>query len=219
MTTQLAAGSVEIAAFGIVVLGIWLAATRSLELGTWILAAQSLLLALAAVAVGLSRGSAELVVGGLITIVIRAVVLPAIVRRLLHASAVRHEREAYLGRRASTLAAIAIVFVASIAVDGAAGPPGGTSARALPAAVAEVLTGLLLIASRRKSLSMVIGLLVFENGITLAALALTAGMPLAVELGATFDLLIVMVVVQVHARRMLSTMGTLSTDRLRSLRG
>ena len=66
---------------------------------------------------------------------------------------------------------------------------------------------------------MVIGLLVFENGITLAALAMTAGMPLVMELGASFDLLIVMVVVQVHARRMLATMGTLSTDRLRSLRG
>jgi hydrogenase-4 component E len=219
MTPELAGGAIEAAAFGIVVLGVWLAATRSLELGTWILAAQSLLLGLAAIAVGLSRGSIELVVGGLITIVIRAVVLPAIIRRLLHGSAIRHEREAYLGRRASTLAAIAIVFVASIAVDGAAGLPGGTSARALPAAVAEVLTGLLLIASRRKSLSMVIGLLVFENGITLAALALTAGMPLAVELGASFDLLIVMVVVQVHARRMLATLGTLSTDRLRSLRG
>jgi len=66
---------------------------------------------------------------------------------------------------------------------------------------------------------MVIGLLVFENGITLAALALTAGMPLVVELGATFDLMIVMVVVQVHARRMLATVGSLSTDHLRSLRG
>ena len=117
------------------------------------------------------------------------------------------------------MAAILVVFVAAIAVDGAAGLPGGTSARALPAAVAEVLTGLLLIATRRKSLSMVIGLLVFENGITLAALAMTAGMPLVMELGATFDLLIVMVVVQVHARRMMATIGSLSTDQLRNLRG
>src|SRR5258706_5585253 len=144
--------------------------------------------------------------GGAVTIAIRAVVLPIVIRRLLHASAVRHEGQAYLGRRASTLVAIVIVFVAAIAVDGAAGLPGGASERALPAAVAEVLTGLLLIATRRKSLSMVIGLLVFENGITLAALALTAGMPLVVELGASFDLLVVMVVVQIHARRMLSTL-------------
>jgi hydrogenase-4 component E len=66
---------------------------------------------------------------------------------------------------------------------------------------------------------MIIGLLVFENGVTFAAFAITAGMPLVVELGISFDLLIVMAVVQVHARRMLTTFGSLSTDRLRSLRG
>jgi hydrogenase-4 component E len=202
-----------------VILGVWLAATRSLDLGIWVLAAQSLLLGLAAVAIGLSRGSGELVVGGLLTIGIRAVVLPFVIRRLLGSTTPRHERQPYLGRRASTFAAIVIVFVATLAVDGTGGLPGIASPRALPSAVASVLIGLLLIATRRKSLSMVIGLLVFENGITLAALALTAGMPLVVELGASFDLLVVMVVVQIHARRMLTTLGSLSTDRLRSLRG
>ena len=219
MTPELATRALDTVAAGIVVLGVLLAAIRSLGLGTWVLAGQSLLVGLAAIAVGLGRGSAELVIGGLITIVIRAVVLPIVIRRLLHASTIRHERQPYLGRRASTFAAIAIVFIGAMAVDGVSGLPGGTSERVLPAAVAEVLTGLLLIATRRKSLSMVIGLLAFENGITLAALAMTAGMPLVMELGASFDLLVVMVVVQVHARRMLATMGTLSTDRLRSLRG
>jgi len=202
-----------------VVLGVWLAAIRSLGVGTWVLAGQSLLLGLAAIAIGVNRESGELIAGGILTIGIRGVALPFVIRRLLHATPIRHERQPYLGRRASTLAAIAIVFVAAIAVGGAAGLSGGSSARALPAAVAEVLTGLLLIATRRKSLSMVIGLLVFENGISLAALALTAGMPLVVELGASFDLLIVMVVVQVHSRRMLATLGSLSTDPLRKLRG
>lgn len=155
----------------------------------------------------------------MLTIGIRAVAMPLVIRRLLHESPVRHERQPYLGRRASTVVATAIVFIAAIAVDGAAILPSGAASRALPAAVAEVLTGLLLIASRRKSLSMVIGLLVFENGITLAALAMTAGMPFVMELGASFDLLIVLVVVQIHSRRMLATVGTLSTDHLRTLRG
>lgn len=219
MTPELANRSLDIAAASMVALGVWLAAIRSLDLGTGVLAAQSMLLGLAAISIGLSRGSGELLLGGALTIGIRAMVLPMVILRLLRTSAVRHERNPYLGRRASTLAAIVLVFVAAVAVGGVAGLPGETSARTLPAAVAEVLTGLLLIATRRKSLSMVIGLLVFENGITLAALAMTAGMPLVMELGATFDLLIVMVVVQVHARRMLATMGTLSTDELRNLRG
>jgi hydrogenase-4 component E len=219
MTPELATGLLESAAAGMVGLGIWLTVVRSLEVGVFVLAAQSLLLGVAAIGVGAGRGSGELVVGGIATILVRAVVLPLAVHRLVRATPIRHERRPYLGRRASAFAAILIVFVAAAAVAGVHGLPGGNSARALPAAVAEVLTGLLLIATRRKSLSMVIGLLVFENGITLAALAMTAGMPLIVELGATFDLLIVLVVVQVHARRMLATIGELSTDALRDLRG
>jgi hydrogenase-4 component E len=219
MTPDLAMGLLETAAAGMVGLGIWLAVARSLEVGVLVLAAQSLLLGVAAIGVGAGRGSVELIAGGFATIAVRAVVLPLVVRRLVHATPVRHERRPYLSRRTSAFAAIVIVFVAGAAVGGVHGLPGGTSARALPAAVAEVLTGLLLIATRRKSISMVIGLLVFENGITLAALAMTAGMPLIVELGATFDLLIVLVVVQVHGRRMLETIGDLSTDSLRNLRG
>ena len=219
MTAEQAGHVVDAAAAAMVILGVWLAATRSIAQMTWLLAGQSLLMGLATIAVADGRGSAELFIGGLLTIGIRALALPLVIRRLLGPSPVRHERQAYLGRRASAVAAVAIVFVAAIAVGGVPGLPGGTSARALPAAMAEVLTGLLLVVTRRKSLSMVVGLLVFENGITLAALAMTAGMPLVMELGASFDVLIVMVVVRVHSRRMLSTIGTLSTDRLRGLRG
>jgi hydrogenase-4 component E len=91
--------------------------------------------------------------------------------------------------------------------------------RALPAAIAAVLTGLLVIMTRRKALSLIVGLLAFENGIALAAFALTYGMPLVVELGVIFDLLIAVVVAWVYAGRMLETMGGTSTDQLRRLRG
>ena len=73
--------------------------------------------------------------------------------------------------------------------------------------------------TRRKALSLVVGLLVFENGIALTAFSLTYGMPLVVELGVLFDLLIAVVVAWVYARRMLDVLGSTSTDQLRSLRG
>ena len=119
--------------------------------------------------------------------------------------------------------AIAIVFAATIAVDSSTlgGSASGSinAARALPASVAEVLTGLLIAMTRRKGLSIVVGLLIFENGLALTAFSLTYGMPFVVELGATFDLLLVVVAVGVYARRMLTVFGSLSTDQLRNLRG
>ena len=93
------------------------------------------------------------------------------------------------------------------------------STRVLPAAIAVTLIGLLLIMTRRKALSAVVGLLVFDTGLTLAAFGLTYGMPFVVELGVLFDLLIAVAVVIVVSRRMLTEIGTLSTDHLRDLRG
>ena len=193
----------------------------------WLVAVQAVLLSAAVVGVGVATGSTHLVLGGLLTLASRGIAVPLILGRILRASPVRVERNPYLGPRVSLVVAIAIVFAAAIAVDSATlggsldGPINASinAARALPASVAEVLTGLLIAMTRRKGLSIVVGLLIFENGLALTAFSLTYGMPFVVELGATFDLLLVLVAVGVYARRMLTVFGTLSTDPLRNLRG
>ncbi len=138
---------------------------------------------------------------------------------MLRRSPVRVERNPYLSPRLSLIAAIVIVFVASTAIDSSSLAGSLDAPRALPVSVAEMLTGLLIAMTRRKSLSIVVGLLVFENGLALTAFSLTYGMPLVIEMGAAFDLLLVAVAIAVYGRRMLSVFGSMSTDELRSLRG
>jgi hydrogenase-4 component E len=207
------------ASTAIVLVAIALAATRSIGRATWLLAAQSVLLAVAILALGLSRGSWELVAGAAIAFGVRGVAVPIVLRRILHASPVRHERTPYLRPVASLVVAIGIAFVSAVAVRDTMPSLPRAEGVALTAAIAAALTGLLLVVTRRKTVSMLIGLLAFENGIALAAFALTAGMPLLVELGVSFDLLILLVVVHAHSREMLTSFGSLSTDRLRNLRG
>ena len=204
---------------GVVVVGILIAGTRSIGRAIWLVAAQATLLAVAAIGVGLATHSGHLIAGGFLTFATRGVVVPLILGRVLRRSPVRMERNPYLGPRLSLIAAIAIVFAAAIAIDSAALSGTLDAPRALPASVAEVLTGLLIAMTRRKGLSIVVGLLVFENGLALTAFSLTYGMPLVVELGAAFDLLLVIVAVGVYSRRMLTVFGSLSTDELRNLRG
>jgi Hydrogenase 4 membrane component (E) len=210
---------IDLCAAGIVGLGVLLAVTRSIGRSIWLVAAQSALGALAAIGVGLSLGLGHLVVAGGLAFGAKVIVSPLILRAMLRASSVSIERHPYVGSRLSLVAAIAIVFAASAATSDLALPMSLGGARALPAAIAAMLTGLFLMMSRRKVLSLVIGLLVFENGLSLAAFALTYGMPLVVELGILFDVLIVVIVGWVYARRMLRVVGSLSTDDLRSLRG
>jgi len=222
-----AARLLDTCAAGVVLIGILIAGTRSMGRAIWLVAVQAVLLSAAVVGVGVATGSTHLVLGGLLTLASRGIAVPLILGRILRASPVRVERNPYLGPRVSLVVAIAIVFAAVIAVDSATlggsldGPINASinAARALPASVAEVLTGLLIAMTRRKGLSIVVGLLIFENGLALTAFSLTYGMPFVVELGATFDLLLVLVAIGVYARRMLTVFGTLSTDPLRNLRG
>jgi hydrogenase-4 component E len=218
-----AARLLDTCAAGVVMIGILIAGTRSMGRAIWLVAVQAMLLSAAVVGVGVATGSSHLVLGGLLTLASRGVAVPLILGRILRASPVRIERNPYLGPRVSLVVAIAIVFAATIAVDSATlgGSASGSinAARALPASVAEVLTGLFIAMTRRKGLSIVVGLLIFENGLALTAFSLTYGMPFVVELGATFDLLLVLVAVGVYARRMLTVFGSLSSDQMRNLRG
>jgi hydrogenase-4 component E len=204
---------------GVVLFGVLIAGTRSIGRAIWLVAAQAILLSAAVAGVGIATGSSHLVLGSLLTLASRGVAVPLILGRILRRSPVRVERNPYLGPRASLIAAIAIVFVSAIVMDGASLGGSVDAPRALPASVAEILTGLLIAMTRRKGLSIVVGLLVFENGLALVAFSLTYGMPFVVELGATFDLLLVVVAVGVYARRMLTVFGSMSTDQLRHLRG
>jgi hydrogenase-4 component E len=174
---------------------------------------------LAAIAVGLSSGVTHLAAGGLLAIAVKGVVMPIVLGAILRRSSVRIERHPLLGTRVTLAIAVGIVFAATAAAANVAPGAGVSASRALPAAISEVLTGLLLVMTRRKAISLVLGLLVFENGIALTAFSLTYGMPLVVELGVLFDLLIAIVVAWIYAGRMLDVFGSTSTDELRSLRG
>ena len=89
----------------------------------------------------------------------------------------------------------------------------------LAAAIALVLTGAFLMVSRKKALMQVVGLLVLENGIFLAALITTFGMPLIIEIGIAFDLLMGVFLMGLFVFRIRDTFDHLDVTKLRRLRG
>ncbi len=89
----------------------------------------------------------------------------------------------------------------------------------LAAAVALVLTGCFLMVSRKKALMQVVGLLVLENGIFLAALTTVFGMPLVIEIGIFFDLLMGVFLMGLFVFRIRDTFDHLDVSKLRRLKG
>jgi hydrogenase-4 component E len=126
--------------------------------------------------------------------------------------------------KASTSAALS-VFIASglILLSFFAVQPYARTLRVdenmLAASIALVLTGAFLMVSRKKALMQVIGLLVLENGIFLAALITTFGMPLIIEIGISFDLLMGVFLMGLFVFRIRDTFDHLDVSKLRRLRG
>ena len=86
------------------------------------------------------------------------------------------------------------------------------------AAVALVLVGIAIVAARRPILFQLLGMIVAENGVSLLAISVRGGLSYVVEVGALFDLAVVVAVAAAFATRIHDELGTGNTELLRGLR-
>ena len=193
--------------------------TRGLTLGIWLLVAQSVVLALVAATIAVSSGAPHMWAAAALTLAVRAVAVPAMLLRVLQAVALKREVRPILSGRVTLLAAIGLTLIAFFAAGRLRLSDAFPAAQALPVALALTFIGLLLMATRRKAISQLIGLITIENGIFLTGLIATLGLPLFVEIGIFFDLLVAVGVTGVLVLRINEHFDTVNTDRLRMLRG
>jgi hydrogenase-4 component E len=81
----------------------------------------------------------------------------------------------------------------------------------VPASMATVWTGFLVLTTRRKAINQVVGYLILENGIYIMGLTLLQAMPFMVEMGVLLDLFVgifVMGIILNHIRREFSSLDT-----------
>lgn len=83
--------------------------------------------------------------------------------------------------------------------------------------LAVVLIGFLMMVVRRQAVAQVLGFMSMENGLFLAAVSATGGMPLVVELGVAFDVLVAMVLFGVFFFQIRESIDSLDVDRLNRL--
>lgn len=86
-------------------------------------------------------------------------------------------------------------------------------------AMSVTLLGMLLLITHRKAISHVIGFMAMENGIFLAAITAAHGMPMMVELGIAFDVLVAAVLFGVFFFHIRDSIDSLNVDKLNSLHG
>lgn len=193
--------------------------THRLATAIVVVGCQGALLTAVAVILAVGVGSSHAIFGAVLTATVRMILVPLFLWAALNRVAVKVENQPVLPAAAMLVIGVVLTLVA-YEVAGAYPLPGPIPSRhALPIAIALILIGMFLMIARRKALSQVIALVTIENGIALAALVATAGMPLAVELGLTFDLLVGVALMGVLAGRISQTFRSTDVDRLRELRG
>jgi len=88
----------------------------------------------------------------------------------------------------------------------------------IPTALATLFTGFLLLITRRKAITQVLGYLMLENGIFVFAVLLSTAMPLMVEAGVLLDLMVAIFVMGIVLNQINREFATLNTERLSALK-
>ncbi len=196
----------------LVALGLAALTVRRPAIAAVVIAGQTLLVGGGALATTPGR-STEFLVAALL-LMARAAIVSAIA--LLVVARVREERphDDVHGPLVRLSGALALLLALTALVP----PLGLESETAGRTATALIAIAPALVLLRRAAGFAVLAFLVFDNGIAVAAVAAPGAVPLAVELGVAFDLVLLIAVAAVFQGRILRAFGTTDTAALRSVR-
>ena len=182
-------------------------------------AVQSLVLALVAAFVGYFTNSFDLYIVAVLTLFVKCGAIIWILRTAAARLHLQREMRPYLNIPLSLLICAALTLLAFFTSPAVVAPGTFLNEPPLAIAIALVLIGLFILSSRRHALAQVIGLLTIENGLFSGAIAIAYGMPLIVEFGILFDVLIAVIVMSMLVTRIQRELITADTTDLRRLRG
>jgi hydrogenase-4 component E len=151
---------------------------------------QGVALALSTGIVAWSTGQTHLYYSALITILLKVILIPWVLHRLIDRLFVRWDIETLINIPTTMLIGIGLVILAFALATPISQMATTLTRSTLGIALASVLLSFLMMIVRQKAVPQVIGFLAMENGLFFAATSATYGMPLVVELGVALDVLV-----------------------------
>lgn len=217
--SELASQWVTLLAAGMLVLQLLMVVQRMLLTTIRLFALQSLLLTCIAAIIAYFHNAPHVYWVAGLTLGGKVFFLPWLLNRLVRRIQIHQEIEPLLNSTASMLLCGGLTVLGYIVAR-----PFTSLERlgnnTLGIAITLLLTGFFLMFNRRKAITQVLALLSVENGVMLAAVALTTyGMPLVVELGIFFDVLVAVMVLGILVYRIRETFASMDVGKLSQLRG
>jgi hydrogenase-4 component E len=181
-------------------------------------ALQGLVLSVSTAAVAYSSGQPHLYISAGLSLLLKVILLPWILHRLIRRLNVHFDSEPLLNIPTTMLVGILLV-VFSFALSLPIAELSTSVARStLGIALAVVMLSFLMMITRRKAVTQVVGFLAMENGLFFAAMSATHGMPMVVELGVALDVLVGTMILGVFFFQIREQFDSLDLQHLEKLR-
>jgi len=183
-----------------------------------IFAWQGFFLSVSTAVVGYTAGLHHLYISAVLTLAIKVIVLPYILYTLIHRLRIYKEVEELVNIPTTMLIGIALVIFSYHLTAPIRELSVFITRSTLAVALATVMLGLLMMITRKKAVTQIIGFLAMENGLFFAATSATYGMPLVVELGVALDILIAAFIFGIFFFQIRTTFDTLDLKAMEKLK-
>lgn len=209
---------VDICAVSMLLLSVMAIASSRMTRLSQIFSIHSLLLAILAFIVAVYTGNNDILIICVLTFMLKVIAIPKFLNYTMDKINMEREVEPLIGIPGSLLLSTMLVLVAYLITEPMLDALSTLGRNCLAISLSIVFIGLLMMITRRKALTESIGLLLMENGLFMGAITISYGMPLIVEFGVFFDVIIAVVIIGIFAYRINRTFNSIDTSFLRRLK-
>lgn len=183
---------------------------------------QGLVVSATTALVAYDANAPHLYISAVLTLTLKALFIPWLLMRMVDRFGLHHEQDAIRFPVMTLLGAGVLVIFCYHTTLPISAQLRGITHNVVAVCMAVVLMGMVMLISRHKAVTQVVGFMAMENGLFFAAVAVTGGMPMVVELGVAFDVLVAAVIFGVfflHLRRSIDSLDTSRLSRLSETEG
>jgi hydrogenase-4 component E len=180
---------------------------------------QSLFLGIVATTIAFSESRPELLVTAALTVLLKTILIPWFLMRVIDRIGIHREIEPFLNVPASLLVCVGLTVVGYRVSTGFPEGARGVSHHLIGVALSMLLIGLFLMVTRKKAITQILALLTVENAVFLVAVGVTSGMPFVVELGISFDVILAVLILGILVHRIVDRFESMDVSRLSKLKG
>lgn len=178
---------------------------------------QGTLVAITTALVAFDSGLHHLYISAALTLILKAIFIPWLLRRLVKQMGLHKEAHTVEHPAIILMVATALVIFCYYVVQPIEMLESSITRNTIAISMSVVLLGMLMLVSRNKAVSQVVGFMSLENGLFFAAVAATHGMPMVVELGIAFDVLVAAVIFGVFFFHIKDSIDSLDVSQLNRL--